>query len=710
MSSLRSFAAAASAVALATVLVVRADTPHNAPLPPTPAAGGSSAEILWDTYGVPHVFAADLEGLFYGFGWAQMQAHGDLVLTLYGQARGRAAEYWGPEQLESDRWVRLMGIPARAQAWYEAQTPEFRRALDAFVAGANAYARAHGDRLDPAATVALPVTGPDVLGHIQRVLHFQFVVGQDNVEALARPWRDAGSNAWAVSPQRSASGHALLVANPHLPWSDVFTWFEAQLVAPGIDATGAALVGQPLLGIAFNESLGWTHTVNTHDGADLYELTLADGGYVFDGAVRRFDESRELIKVRQPDGSVRDDTLHVKRSAHGPVVSEKAGKALALRVVGLDQPNLGQQYLDMLRATSLDAFEAVERRLQMPMFTTMYADRAGNILHLFGGRTPMRPSGDYRWTGIVPGSVSSTLWRETHPYDQLPRVVNPPSGWLQNANDPPWTTTFPMALDPAKYPDYMAPRAMSFRAQRSARMLDEDASVTFDELVAYKHSTRMELADRLLDDLLQAAEKSSSETARRAAATLAAWDRSADASSRGAVLFEAFVDALFRQSRPKSPFAAPWSETGPRTTPDGLADPATAALALDAAVTDLEKRGLAPDVPWGDVYRLRRDGLDLPGNGGPGSLGIFRVTGFDKAANGRSEATRGDSWVAAIEFSSPVRAQVLLGYGNWSQKGSPHRTDQLALYASKQLRTAWRTRADVERHLERRETLQYSPR
>ena len=90
-------------------------------------------EILWDTYGVPHIFAKDAEGLFRAFGWAQMQSHGNLILRLYGRARGRAAEYWGAEELESDRWVRTMGIPERARRWYQAQNPAFRANLDAFV-------------------------------------------------------------------------------------------------------------------------------------------------------------------------------------------------------------------------------------------------------------------------------------------------------------------------------------------------------------------------------------------------------------------------------------------------------------------------------------------------------------------------------------------------------------------------------------------------
>src|SRR5688500_18862669 len=78
----------------------------------SPRAG---TEILWDTYGVPHVFARDSRSMFYAFGWAQMQSHGDLLLRLYGQARGRAAEYWGADYLDSDRWVRVNGVPERGE-------------------------------------------------------------------------------------------------------------------------------------------------------------------------------------------------------------------------------------------------------------------------------------------------------------------------------------------------------------------------------------------------------------------------------------------------------------------------------------------------------------------------------------------------------------------------------------------------------------------
>jgi len=671
-------------------------------LGPCNSAKPERAVILWDTWGVPHIFGKDEESLFHTQGWAEMQSHGNLILRLYGQARGRAAEYWGEKYLESDRWVHTNGIPARAQEWYKAQSPAFRRYLDAFAAGINAYAGEHADQIDDAVEVVLPVHATDVLAHTQRVIHFTFVTNPRVVNAATEQWRSNASNAWAIAPPRSASGHAMLLANPHLPWSDFWLFYEAQLVAPDVDAYGVTLVGQPGLGIAFNDNLGWSHTVNTHDGQDLYELTLSGDEYRWDGGVRAFETDEHVLKVKQSDGPFREEKLVVRRSVHGPVVAEKAGKAVALRVVGLDQPGLFEQWWDMAKARNLAEFEAALKRLQIPMFTVMYADRDGHIMHLFGGRTPVRPKGDWNWAGIVPGDTSATLWTKTHPYEDLPRLLDPPSGWLQNANDPPWTTTFPSALNPNDFPPYLAPRFMHFRAQRSARMLNEDDRISFEEMIQYKHSTRMELADRLLDDLIPAARQQGSERARRAADVLEAWDRNADAESRGAVLFQAWFRELSRHAGNPGLFAIKWSEASPLTTPDGLADPTTAIAALEAAATGVEADYGRLDVSWGEVYRLRRNGVDLPANGGPGSLGIFRVVDFEKATDGRFQANFGDTYVAAIEFSNPVRAMALLSYGNASQPGSPHLADQLPLFARKQLRPVWRTRQDIEAHLAER--------
>jgi acyl-homoserine-lactone acylase len=460
-------------------------------------------------------------------------------------------------------------------------------------------------------------------------------------------------------------------------------------------------VGFPVFGIAFNDNLGWSHTVNTNDSADLYELTPADGGYRWDGHVRPFETDTEVLRIRQPNGVMREEKLFVRRSIHGPVVGEKSGRPIALRVAGLDQPGLCEEWWDMARARNLREFENALRRLQIPMFTVMYGDRDGHILHVFNARVPVRPAGPYNWSGIVPGDTSKTLWTRTHPYEDLPRVLDPPSGWLQNANDPPWTTTFPAALNPDRFPAYMAPRSMSFRAQRSARMLAEDTPMTFEKLMEDKHSTRMELADRIVDELVAAARGRGGARLLKAADTLAKWDRSADQESRGAVLFTEFIRRSLQLGN--RTFATGWSEASPRDTPKGLADPAKVAALLDETAAEVEKRFGSLDVPWGEVHRLRIGEVDLPGNGATGDpLGIFRVIGYVPANDGKFQAASGDSFIAAIEFSKPVRAMALIGYGNSSQPGSKHQTDQLPFVSGKRLRPVWRVRREVEAHLEER--------
>ena len=683
---------------------------------PVGSPGPGGAELLWDTWGVPHIFADDTVNLFYAFGWAQMHAHGDLLLRLYGQARGRAAEYWGERFLESDRWLRTIGTPGRAGEWYAAQSPDFRANLDAFAAGINAYARQHPERLAEEVQVVLPVTSEDVLAYTLRFWLFFLWTGEQGTDVISFEQFgiqfSGGSNGWAIAPQRSASGNALLLANPHLFWAD-FIFFEAQLAAPGIDAYGAALVGLPVLGIAFNDALGWTLTVNTFDGWDAYELTPADGGYRFDGEVRAFDVETQTLTVRQEDGTLRQEELVVRRSVHGPVVAERDGSPIALRLVAVDRwvsaAGVLEQWWEMGRAQSLAEFEAALRRLQLPLTTVLYADRDGHVLYVFTGQVPVRSSGDWEfWAGVVPGDTSATLWSTIHPYEDLPRVTNPPGGWVQNANEPPWTATLPFELRPEDFPPYMAPPLdfPGFRAQRSMLMLSEDPAMTLEELIENTYATEVEFAIRILDDLIGAARQGGAE-ANRAAEVLAAWNRRVDAGSRGALLFVAWIQALEETTGLGNfLFATAWSAEAPLDTPHGLADPDAAVAALELAAEQVEAAYGALDVAWGDINRLHLGAVDLPASGGPGDpAGIFRVLDFAPMSDGRLVSVAGDTYIAAVEFSQPVRAQVLTIYGNASQPGSPHIDDQLALFARNEMRPAWRTREEITANLEAREVL-----
>lgn len=673
---------------------------------PRPQPGPPVSEILWDTWGVPHVYGRTAEDVGYGYGWAQAQAHGDAILRLYGMARGRGAEYWGARFAPADRMMRAVGIPQAGREGYAAQDDAFRRYLDAFAAGVNAYARAHPERIADEVEAVLPVTGADLVAHGHRVM-FTFLsltggepglVGTSGLPEGAAP----GSNAWAIAPGRSASGNAMLLANPHLPWNeDLMRFTEAHLVGPGMDVTGATIIGLPVVAIGFNDRLGWSHTVNTIDALDVFTLRLAEGGYRMDGAVRPFQTRVDTLRIHQADGSLRTEALAIRSSVHGPVVASTDTTATAVAVQGIDQHGMLREWWDMGRARSLAEFESALRRLQISMFNVVYADRGGHIFYLFNGRVPVRGQTAFAQAqGRVRGDTSATLWRGVHGYDDLPRIVDPAAGYVQNSNSPPWYATRPSPLDTARFPAYLAPRWVGFREQRALQLLASDSSIGFDELVSMHHDNRMLLADRILDDLIPAARASGRPLAMEAADVLERWDRAAEADSRGAMLFLLWAYRMF-EGVPETGegFARPWSAADPVGTPDGLGNPAAAVAALEQVAELMRTRMGGMDTPWGQINRIG----EFPGNGAPGDpLGVFHVIGYAQEGQA-SQAAFGDTYVAAVEFTpAGPRAQAVLSYGNASQPGSPHRNDQLRLIAEKRLRPSWRARADVEANLESR--------
>lgn len=725
----------------------------------TPQKG---TEILWDTWGVPHIYAKSVEDMFYAYGWAQTAAHGNLLLTVYGNARGKAAEYWGPKgnpispaanNLNNDTWVWTNGIPQRGEEWLAAQRPEFRKYLDAFAAGINAYAAAHGDTLSVEAKRVLPVTTLDIITHEEKFVNFTFVAGQrlmfptrnggtseaaldprmapfaDDDPAAPNMDMEDGSNGWAIGPSHSGSGKAMLLMNPHLAWAGEQSYFQVQLTAPGIDLSGATQIGLPVLRFSFSPYNAITNTVNTNDGADLYKIVLKDDGYLFDDKVLPFKVETHTLKILQPDGTTKEQPITIRSTVHGPIVRTDNGSPIALRVAGLDKPLMLDQYWHMDIAHTFAEYEAQLKRLQLPMYNVMYADRDGHIMYFFASTLPKRSEGDYAfWGGVVPGDQSKYLWTEYLPYEKLPKLIDPPSGYVQNSNQPPWDAGWPTMIDPAEYPAFVAPKFPHFRSDRGLRMLSEDKKIDFEMLTAKKLSTHMELADRMLPELLEAVNQYGGDSTKKAADLLKSWDHNAEANSRGALLFyvwaQKFTNAQLTISTVSGSrnFAVPYKVEEPLTTPRGLKDPKNAVQLLDEAIDETIKTYGAIDRPWGEVMRFQIngqsdgntaaergapiDGIDLPGNGGYGNLGIFRVITFGPIANGIKTPVHGDTITMAVEFTKVPHAKVLVSYGNCSQPGCKHHTDQLPLLRDKQWRDLWLSRKDVEANLEKRDTLQ----
>jgi acyl-homoserine-lactone acylase len=652
--------------------------------------------------------------------------------------------------------VRTNGIPQRALRWYLTGGTEQRRFLDAFASGINLYGASHSDTTASQFLRVLPVTPADILANYQHLVHYGFMTAESNVSGLVGAWLQGsailgaqntvgilgkagnGSNGWALAPGRTKSGNAILMGNPHLPWginqplpgAGAEQWFEAHLITDTLNAHGATFVGIPFISIGFSDDLGWTHTTNPLKNADLYELTLVNGGYLWEGHVLPLLHRQEQIRIRQPDGTLATQNLDVFSSIQGPIVAQQGNKALALRVAGLDAPAVVSEYWDMIRAHNLQEFTEANSRLQMPYFNLVYADRHGDIMYLFGGRQPVRSGGTYAdWLGILPGDRASAFWTRTLPWSELPKTINPAGGFVQNGNDAPWTSTFPQAIFFEHFPAYIAPQGpMAMRPQHSARFLLSMPRFSLDDVLEGKMSTRMELASRLLPDLIAAAQASGNPTAIAAANVLEAWDGTSDAASRGAALFELWVRVYISDpNTPKSQtynaengiypaFKTDWSTLAPLTTPRGLADPASAVPALVTAANLLQQQFGGLDVPWGDVHRtvLVTWDADLttpkllsndPVSGSESILGGIRVVEFAQSPQGlQLFGTSGDGYVQLVEFTNDgPRAQTLLGYGNASRPGSAHIVDQLPFFDAKRLRSTPITRAEVEAQTVRRE-------
>jgi len=242
---------------------------------------------------------------------------------------------------------------------------------------------------------------------------------------------------------------------------------------------------------------------------------------------------------------------------------------------------------------------------------------------------------------------------------------------------------------------------MSQRAQMSVKLMTGVPRIDFADFAARKLTTRSLMADRMLPDLLEAARPSKDADVQSAVRLLQDWDHQFDADSRAALLFETWA-GLFapRNFTSQANYAVKWTLDDPLETPRGLADPAAAVAMLKQAVAKTIALYGAIDRPFGEVSRFRLGDVSLPGNGGFGNIGIFRTITWSPMKDGERTPVQGETWVSMVEFGTPMKAVGMMSYGNSSQPGSPHSSDQLRFLAGKTFRTLWIDRAEVEKHVE----------
>lgn len=654
-----------------------------------------------DAWGVPAVHAATDAGIAFGLAWAQAEDNYWQIEEDYIHALGRAAEYYGERYLAADLVRRAFEVERLSREEYAREPAERRAVWDAYAAGLNYYLRTAGvrprliTRWEPWMPFALfrePRAGMLVdgvrLGELEDA-GFQLVGRWDAAaaEAAGRPQAPSGSNTWAVAPARTAAGHALLFQNPHVGFFGAGQRWEAVVQSDeGWHVRGFAILGTPVLRSGHTASFAWSHTNSAADNTDVYAVTFeADDPlrYRYDGEWRHATQWQDTVRVNTADGVVAR-AYTFRRTHHGPIVARRGGELLAARFGRLEDGGSLQQWYALNRARDLHGFREALAMRAFTISNTMYADTAGNIYYLHGNAVPRRPAG-FEWRLPVPGNTAATEWQGWHELDELPQLMNPGSGWLQNTNSTPFRATAEgWNLDASAYPAYMAREVDNARARTSRRLLEAEPSWTFKAwqraaFDTYVNEAEPEIA-RLVHEWEQVGGTSPFRAMRadEAIDMLRGWDRVATTESEAMTLFVL------------------WQERY-RAAPDG---PLPGFRALEETIGRLELVHGTVRVPWGDVNRLQRvhtSGAEpfddaapsLPVPGAPEIAGtVFRFTTVPGPDGRRRYGRSGHTWVSVVELAPAVRSRSIVQFGQSADPQSPHWFDQAPLYVRGELKDA----------------------
>ena len=528
-------------------------------------------EVLRDRYGIPHIFATNLEDASYALGFVHAQDRLWQMEMNRRIAAGRVSEIVGAGGLETDRFLRTLGVRRSAEANLRTLDAETRKLLDAYAAGVNAFLAsgpalpvefwltgARPEPWTPADSVAwVKMMAWDLGGNWRNELlrmRLAKTLPLARIHQLLPPYpgepvpaiadlkelygtmeRDAvrlaqfapdndgvGSNNWVVSGTRSESGKPLLANDPHLGLTAPPVWYFAQLSVPGINIIGSTLPGVPGVILGRNDRIAWGFTNTSPDVQDLYiEKLDAAGGYLTPEGPKAFQVIEEIIRVKGAE----PEKLRVRISRHGPVISDVSrlaqdeaprGHVIAFSWTALAEDDRSMQaVLKFARAREWDDFLAAARDFQSPQQNIVYADIEGNIGFVAAGRVPHRkPGNDLKGMAPAPGWQARYDWADYIPFEQLPRSFNPESGAIVTANH---------RITPPGYPHFISSEWQPpYRADRIQALLDAVPKHTVPSFARIQADVVSPAMRELLPKLL--ATRPRSENARKALALLAKWD------------------------------------------------------------------------------------------------------------------------------------------------------------------------------------------
>jgi len=453
-----------------------------------------SVSIVRDGNGVPYVRAASDMDAYFALGYLHAQDRLWQLEVSRRLAQGRLSEIMGRKALSEDIWMRTLDLYGAAQSAWPALSDEARASLQAYADGINAYLvedrtlppeflllgvepqpwrpidslawfkvfslnQSNGMRMEANRYVArkylpqsqwvllerdYPADAP-VTVEVLPVMQDIAAMGLTLADHLGFGGKYVGSNAWVLSGALTADGSPLLANDPHMGLRMPSPWYVAHLSAPGYSASGMSVVGLPNIVFGRNARIGWGGTNMMADTQDLYILETdpdRPNYYKADGQWQALDVRQEEIRVksdfpaalREPMNPVR---IQIRSSKLGPVISDAlrtVDQPVSLRWPGLDPGDTSYEGIFRLAyAKNWQEFNIALSAIVVPAINVVYADTANNIGYVAAGRVPKRGWGD----GILPVAASDPRyeWHGYIPFAEMPRVFNPPSGFVVSANN-----------------------------------------------------------------------------------------------------------------------------------------------------------------------------------------------------------------------------------------------------------------------------------
>ncbi len=689
---------------------------------------GEAAEtrIVRDEWGIAHVHGKTDADAVFGAIYAQAEDDFNRVETNYLNAMGRLAEAEGESAIFQDLRMKLFIDPVDLQARYASSPEWLRRLMISWANGLNLFLGTHLDvhprvirRFEP--WMALSFTEGSIGGDIEDVpldalKAFYGAPGDPPLPSAldAGPHEPGGSNGIAIAPSNTESHHALLLINPH---TSFFFRSELQMTSDeGLNAYGAVTWGQFFIYQGFNERLGWMHTSSGVDNIDFFEETIEkkDGRYYYRYGREERPVVTSVIDVpyRDKSGALVNRTFTVYRTHHGPIVQEKNGRWVSVALMQKPVEALSQSYLLTKAQTYAEFMKTMELRANSSN-NTVYADREGNIAYLHPQFIPKRDD-RFDYTHPVDGADPATDWQGLHALDEAPHLFNPPTGWIMNTNDWPYSAAGADSPKRESFPRYMDTAGENPRGVHATILLKDRRDFTADSLNAAAFDSYLPAFARLIPVLVRDQDGLRESSPLKGPLVepiqvLRDWDYRWSARSVATTLAVLWGDEL-RGRVKKDAAAANFSFY------DYVADHAGAEKRLSALASVCDR--LAHDfgtwkVPWGDVNRYQRVTGDIvqrfddaaPSAPIPftssfwGSLASFGAKRYEGTA--KYYGTGGNSFVAIVEFGDKVSARAVSIGGESGDPTSAHFRDQVDRYAQGALRKVYFYPADLVGHIER---------